>query len=62
MVGIVMDEELSLWSEYLTHELSDNTLALQPNELKKEWTIGPLILVYPLILNYFLSANDDEKI
>ena len=46
----------------MTHELTSNTLAIQPNDLKKEWTVGPLIMVYPLIINYFLGAEEEEKI
>ena len=38
-----MNNEISLWTEYLTHELTFNTLVIQPNTLKKEWTVGPLI-------------------
>ena len=46
----------------MTHELTSNTLIIQPNDLKKEWTVGPLIMVYPLIINYFLAAEEEEKI
>ena len=57
-----MNDEISLWTEQLTHELTDNCLVIQPNDLKKEWTVGPLIMVYPFIINYFLAANEEEKI
>ena len=57
-----MNNEISLWTEYLTHELTFNTLNIQPNSLKKEWTVGPLIQVYPMIMNFFLEAPEEDKI
>lgn len=57
-----MNNEISLWSEYLTHALTFNTLNIQPNTLKKEWTIGPLIYVYPFIINYFIDAPEEHKL
>jgi hypothetical protein len=30
--------------------------------LKKEWIVGPLIMVYAFILNNYLEANEEEKI
>ena len=51
-----------MWDEELIHELSDSLSDIQPNSLRKEWMVGPLVLVYQLILNNFYSANEQEKI
>ena len=62
MAGIVRNNEINLWNEEFIHEMSNSLSDIQPNNLRKQWIKGPLVLVYQLILNNFYSVSEQEKI